>query len=80
MRRGSRVFATGLFMLGAMGAVLCSVVGCRSAVKDFYDPLLVPPCEGGAGGQGTSQGGSSSQSASSGMGGSAGAGGECTPR
>lgn len=67
---------TGLMASALLVAGLCSVTACQSAVKDFYDPLLKPRCEGGAGGQTTSQGGAT-QGGSGEIGGSAGAGGEC---
>ena len=72
-RRG-RVFG---FWLVALVMGLCSVTACPSAVKDFHDPLLVPRCDGGAGGQTISQGGSMTVSSSGGSGGSAGVEGEC---
>lgn len=68
---------TARLLLAALTLGPCSVTACRSAVKDFYDPLLVPPCEGGAAGQTTSQAGSAPNTTSTGTGGAAAAGGQC---
>ena len=73
----ARLFATALFALAALSLSLCSEIACQSAVRDFYDPLLLPYCESGTGGLLTSQGGSTAQTTSSGTGGSSGSGGQC---
>jgi len=84
-KRRERVWTAGLIL----GVALCAGLGaCRSAVKDFYDPLLKPgPCggaaaaTGGTGGDATGgqAGGATGgqTSTASGENGGAGQGGQC---